>query len=137
MASFKIIAVIYGGKWRSWLKRERVFKMRETMAESGARGRSRVSRDLDRVAPVFFAGLPFPCCNVQCCKNAVTTSYKLLKVPTASPHQCHCRFETAGLSNPSARKIDTPESLSYPLFITYARTRLRNLWERRYKYERL
>lgn len=28
-ASFKIIALIYGGKWRSWLKRERVFKMRE------------------------------------------------------------------------------------------------------------
>lgn len=27
--------------------------MRETMAESGARGRSRVSRDLDRAAPVF------------------------------------------------------------------------------------
>lgn len=31
-ASFKIIVVIYGGKRRSCLKRERVFKMRETMA---------------------------------------------------------------------------------------------------------
>lgn len=28
-ASFKIIALIYGEKWCSWLKRERVFKMRE------------------------------------------------------------------------------------------------------------
>lgn len=31
-ASFEIIAVIYGGKRRSWLKRERVFKMRKTIA---------------------------------------------------------------------------------------------------------
>lgn len=62
-ASFKIIAVIYGGKWRSWLKRERVFKMRETMAESGARGRTRVSRDLDRAAPVFCRStVPMPQC---------------------------------------------------------------------------
>lgn len=30
-ASFKLIVVIYGGKRRSCLKRERVFKMRETM----------------------------------------------------------------------------------------------------------
>lgn len=30
--SFKIIVVIYGGKRRSCLKRERVFKMRKTMA---------------------------------------------------------------------------------------------------------